>query len=165
MERRASGCAGLLAFGAQGSPASRRTVRALIQKPLRSGQGPCVSAGFRGTKPAVTALASLKERHDSVGELMGLGPPALLSILYSGGVRCLFLPLPHQGAGRVHARVSHILVDMRPQAKGFRGFWSFSLSFRPGFLPPWHDFRVCVSVAAFLSTEASLYLPSLSDTF
>ncbi len=36
-------------------------------------------------------------------------------------------------------------------------FWLFSLGFRPGFVPPWAYFRVCVSVAVFLSTETSLY--------
>ncbi len=37
------------------------------------------------------------------------------------------------------------------------GFCAFSLGFWPGFLPPWAYFRVCVSVAVFLSTETSLH--------
>jgi hypothetical protein len=37
-------------------------------------------------------------------------------------------------------------------------FWSFSVGFRPGFLPPWAYFRVCVSVAVFLLTQTLLYL-------
>ncbi len=41
---------------------------------------------------------------------------------------------------------------------GFRGFWSFSVGFRPGFLPPRAYLTVCVSVALFLSTETSLYV-------
>ncbi len=44
---------------------------------------------------------------------------------------------------------------------GCRGFWSFSLGFRPAFLYPWPYFRVCVSVAVFLSTATSRYHVSL----
>ncbi len=40
---------------------------------------------------------------------------------------------------------------------GFRGFWPFSLGFRPAFLPSRPYFRVCVSVAVFLMTETSSY--------
>ena len=39
---------------------------------------------------------------------------------------------------------------------GFGGLWSLLGGSRPGFLVPWPYFRVCVSVAVFLSTETSL---------
>ena len=40
---------------------------------------------------------------------------------------------------------------------GFLRFWVVFLRFPAGFPTPWPYFRVCVSVAVFLSTETSLY--------
>ena len=72
----------------------------------------------------------------------------------------MFLPLLRMGAGSsfVRRRCMHSARFMHcpGRQKGFWGFWSFSLGFRPGCLPSLPYSRVCVFVAVFLSTETSL---------
>ncbi len=65
-------------------------------------------------------------------------------------------PHPLRGRGFCCVACNFARSGIASAGKYILGCWSFSLGFRPGFLPSRPYFRVCVSVSVFLSTETSL---------